>query len=179
MSDSKPIASLHADLVARGVRWLRSQGCRVVLSDPFRAAVWTGEQPDVIGWRDGHSILLEAKASRADFLADRNKRFRKEPTLGMGDFRLYIAPPGVIAASDLPEGWGLLIAHERRIEVAGSFPRQYEWNGRKRVSWHPAPFEGNKRCETVMLVSALAQPENRAPITRRGVSTSNEPEPTP
>ncbi len=81
------MGDLHAELCVRGERWLRTRGCRVVLRDPFKAAVYTGECPDVIGWRDGHSILIECKASRADFLADKGKRFRAEPEIGMGDER--------------------------------------------------------------------------------------------
>ena len=154
----------HADLCERGERWLRNRaGCRVVLRDPFKANVATGECPDVIGWRDNHSVLIEVKVSRSDFLADRHKRFRSNG-LGMGDFRLYLAPPGIIAANDLPEGWGLLIAHPRHIEVAGPHPREYERKSygvtrknTKALTWSPAPFEGNKRCESVMLVSALSR----------------------
>lgn len=161
---TQPESNLHAALSARGERWLRSVGCRVVLREPFKAAVYTGEQPDVIGWRDGLSILIECKVSRSDFLADRSKPFRKQPELGMGDFRLYLAPPGVLTADDMPEGWGLLVAHDRRIEVVGPLPRQYAMKSygvtrkdRRCFAWHPRPFTGNKQCETVMLVSALAR----------------------
>jgi len=158
------MAELHAELCIIGERWLRRMGCRVTLRDPFKAAVHTGECPDVIGWRDGHSVLIECKASRADFLADRKKCFRKNPALGMGDVRLYLAPAGVISVDELPTGWGLLVAHGRTIEIASAYPRQYEMKSygvtrktRKAVAWWPLPFEGNKRCETVMLVSALAR----------------------
>ncbi len=133
------------------------------MRDPFKAALYTGECPDVIGWRDGHSVLLEIKTSRADFLADRKKVFRKSPELGMGDARLFLAPRGVIGVADLPEGWGLLVTDGKRIKIESGYQREYElgsWSlnpKRKSVSWYPYPFEGNKRCETVMLVSALAR----------------------
>ena len=97
----------HAKLVLRGARWLHAQGCRVVLHDPFRAAVSTGEQPDDIGWRDGLSILIEVKVTFADFLADQKKPFRKDPSKGMGDWRFFLCPPEVIQPADLPSGWGL------------------------------------------------------------------------
>ncbi len=155
---------MHKTLCELGEKWLRRQGCRVVLRDPFKAIVRTGECPDVIGWRDGHSILIECKVSRSDFLADKNKKFRKDPALGMGDVRLFLAPPNVIQVEDLPEGWGLLIADGERIQIASAYPRQYEMKSygvtcktRKCIGWHPQPFEGNKQCETVMLVSALAR----------------------
>ncbi|STM09174.1 Uncharacterised protein [Escherichia coli] len=38
-------------------------------------------------------MLIEAKCSRADLLADRKKRFRKNPSLGMGDWRFFISEP--------------------------------------------------------------------------------------
>ncbi|BBI90744.1 hypothetical protein [Tenacibaculum phage PTm5] len=37
------------------------------------------EVPDVIGFRSECTFLLEAKASRADFLQDKNKIFRQNP----------------------------------------------------------------------------------------------------
>lgn len=155
---------MHQQLCDLGEKWLRRQGCRVTLRDPFKAAVYTGECPDVIGWRDGHSILIECKVSRSDFLADKAKKFRAEPALGMGDARLFLAPPGVIRPADLPEGWGLLIADDGRVRIEGGYPRQYEIKSygvtkktRKAISWYPWPFNGNKQCETVMLVSALAR----------------------
>jgi hypothetical protein len=158
------MGDLHAELCERGERWLRSRGCRVVLRDPFKAAVCTGECPDVIGWRDGHSILIECKASRSDFLADRKKKFRENPELGMGDARLFLAPEGVIAAEDLPPGWGLLVTIGKSIKVASTYPRTYRvpsfWDKTREVSgidFRPLPFTGNKQCETVMLVSALAR----------------------
>lgn len=145
----------HAELVARGSAWLRRQGCATVLSE-FCAN--TKEHPDCIGWRSDTSILIECKASRADFLADKAKSFRIEG--GMGDFRLYLAPPGIIAPADLPEGWGLLIAKGSRIEVASDLPRAYvveSWGGKKRkcLAWWPKPFEGDKRTESILLLSAL------------------------
>lgn len=155
---------MHNMLCELGEKWLRRQGCRVVLRDPFKAAVYTGECPDVIGWRDGHSILIECKVSRSDFLADKKKKFRAEPAIGMGDARLFLAPPGVIRTDDLPDGWGLLIAEGDRVRIDSEYPRQYEVKSygvtkktRKCIGWYPWPFEGNKQCETVMLVSALAR----------------------
>lgn len=67
----------HVQLVDLAVRWLRRQGCRVILHHPFRTLL--AEQPDAIGWRDGLSILVEAKVSRADFFADEKKLWRREP----------------------------------------------------------------------------------------------------
>ena len=138
-----------------------------MLRDPFKAAVYTGECPDVIGWRDGHSILIECKVSRSDYLADRKKKFRAKPEMGMGDARLFLAPPGVIRPDELPQGWGLLVAEDGKVRVEGPYPEQYEmgcWSSkpstgakRKGLKWWPYPFTGNKQCETVMLVSALAR----------------------
>ena len=144
------MSEAHNELVARGKRWLRNQGCRVILADPFRANVPSGEQPDVIGWRDGLSILLEAKVSRSDFMADRSKKFRVSPELGMGDWRYFLCPPDVIKPDDLPQGWSLLWAHERKIEVVHGGPRGNVW-------WADKPFEGHKRSETCLLVSAMAR----------------------
>lgn len=138
----------HDDLVLRAERWLKSQGCGVVFRDEFKAATHNGELPDAIGWRDGLSILVECKASRADFLADKGKPFRQAPESGMGDWRFFLCTPDIITIADLPEGWGLLYAYPKQVKRVHGVPGNCGW-------WHGKPFDGNKRCETQMMYSAL------------------------
>ena len=65
--------------------------------------------PDAIGWKKAcHSVLVECKVSRADFLADRDKPFRQNPQIGVGCERYYLAPKALLKIEDLPAGWGLL-----------------------------------------------------------------------
>jgi hypothetical protein len=105
----------HAQLVERAVRWLRSYRCGVVLSEQ---ACVSGEMPDAIGWkRTNHSVLVECKVTRADFLADRCKPFRQKPEQGVGCERFYLAPPTLVKCEELPGGWGLLEIRRGRIEV--------------------------------------------------------------
>jgi hypothetical protein len=139
---------LHRELVERGRGWLRRQGCAIVFAELCVPTI-TGELPDVIGWRDGLSILIEAKASRADFLADKHKPFRADPTHGMGDWRFYLTPPGVVTAADVPDGWGLLWAHPRKIE-------RVHGGAKGSCHWHiDRPFTANADVERKFLVSAL------------------------
>jgi hypothetical protein len=105
----------HAQLVEAAVRWLRYYRCGVVLSEQACAS---GEMPDAIGWkRPCHSVLVECKCSRADFLADRQKPFRRNPEAGMGCERFYLTPPGRILVDELPPGWGLLEGHRQKVEM--------------------------------------------------------------
>ena len=104
----------HAQLVERAVRWLRAYRCGVVLSEQ---ACVSGEMPDAIGWkRASHSVLVECKVTRADFLADRDKPFRRKPELGVGSERFYLTLPGLVKIAELPAGWGLLELRRGRIE---------------------------------------------------------------
>ena len=106
----------HSDLVELAVKWLRTYGCGVVLSEQ---ACVSGEMPDAIGWKKAcHSVVVECKISRPDFLADRAKPFRVDATTALGCERFYLAPTGLIKQEDLPEGWGLLEYHNRKIEMA-------------------------------------------------------------
>lgn len=139
---------LHCELVERGRGWLRRQGCNIVFAE-LTVPTRYGELPDVLGWRDGLSILVEAKASRADFLADRHKPFRCDPAQGMGDWRFYLTPPGIVTADDVPNGWGLLWAHPRKIERVHGGPTG-------NACWHTErPFTANVHAERMFLVSAL------------------------
>ena len=106
----------HEKLVTRAVEWLRRYGCGVVLSEQ---ACSTGETPDAIGWKRAcHSVLVECKVSRRDFLADRDKPFRLKPAAGMGCERYYLAAAGLLCSEELPPGWGLLEVRGRTVELA-------------------------------------------------------------
>lgn len=153
----------HSDLVLKAAKWLRRQGCRVILHDPFRTPL--SEQPDAIGWREGVSLLVEVKTSIADFRIDAKKPWRTEPERGMGDWRFFMAPPGLLTDEVLPEGWGLIEADGRATRVVKGGPHG-------NCNWWKAPFKPNLRQETRMLVSALAQPTARPKppaAPRRGI----------
>lgn len=117
--------SNHKALCALAVKWLKrpfsrgGPGCFVAFSETGNGWL-SGEIPDAIGFRYGvhgeASILVEVKTSRADFLADTQKPHRREPHKGMGRFRYFMAPEGLLRLDELPHGWGLV-----EITRRGSF----------------------------------------------------------
>ena len=112
----KPDPMTHAQLVEKAVHWLRRYRCGVVLSEQ---ACVSGEMPDAIGWkRAHHSVLVECKVTRADFLADRAKPFRLKPEQGVGSERFYLTPAGLLRPEELPPGWGLLEVRNRSVEMS-------------------------------------------------------------
>jgi hypothetical protein len=60
---------------------------------------------------------VECKLSRADFLADRCKPFRRHPEIALGCERFYMTPAGLVLAEELPPGWGLLECLGRMVEM--------------------------------------------------------------
>lgn len=98
-----------------------------------------GEEPDVIGFRGGNSTLIECKASRADYHADKDKWFRKHPGSGMGEHRYFLTPVGLTNGVVLPDGWGLLETDGRRV-----FKRK-----------QANALTSNERQEKVILLSAI------------------------
>lgn len=103
----------HAQLIRAAEQWLRSQRCRIVLSEQTAES---GEVPDVIGWKaDCRSVVIECKISRADFFADQNKLVRRKPHLGMGCKRYYLTPKGLLKTTELPQTWGLLEYAQREV----------------------------------------------------------------
>ena len=106
----------HGQLVEKAVRWLRRYRCGVILSEQ---ACVSGEMPDAIGWKRAcHSVLVECKVTRSDYLADRAKPFRLKPSHGVGSERFYLVPAGLIRREELPAGWGLLEHRGGGIETA-------------------------------------------------------------
>lgn len=129
----------HADLVHAAHHWAwNTLRCHAVLAECGAALV---EIPDVIAWgSSGYSIVVECKATRADFLADRKKFFRLRPESGMGAERWFFTPKGLIDPAELPERWGLAELRGSRV-----------FKVRK-----PSPFpEYARQREMQLLVSAL------------------------
>ena len=89
-----------------GKKWLKRNGCSVVVTEISNA--YSKEIPDIFGFRYGETILIEAKISRSDFLSDKKKIFRQYPDQGMGNYRYYLVPLGMIKENELPTGWSLL-----------------------------------------------------------------------
>jgi hypothetical protein len=136
----------HALLVRKAVEWLRRYRCGVVLSEQ---ACVSGEMPDAIGWKRAcHSVLVECKISRADFLADRAKPFRLRPELGVGCERFYLVVREVARPDELPLGWGLLEYHNRRIQML-------------RPSRKKLRSDEGFRCEMNLLLASLRRVEIR------------------
>ncbi|MFZ0421179.1 MAG: hypothetical protein WAM04_23970 [Candidatus Sulfotelmatobacter sp.] len=136
----------HAQLVEKAVRWLRSYRCGVVLSEQ---ACVSGEMPDAIGWKRAcHSVLVECKVTRSDFLADRAKPFRLKPEQGVGCERFYLVSAGMVRSEDLPTGWGLLELRRGRIEMT-------------RASAKNLRSASGFRCEMNLLLASLRRVEVR------------------
>lgn len=107
--------------------------CRLVAKDIKRGALgWSvpkcsyvtvelatasTEQTDVFGWNYWTSVLIEVKMSRSDFLADFKKPFRANPEEGVGEFRYYCCPTGVIKVEDVPDKWGLLYEYQGVVRM--------------------------------------------------------------
>lgn len=109
-------------LVRRAKRWLmKTKGCSFVLSELSTCA---GEIPDAVGWKvySGESFLIECKASKSDFSSDLRKPFRCGDTgsiywIGMGNYRYYMVPFGLVSVDEMPEKWGLLYVYKTKVVV--------------------------------------------------------------
>lgn len=139
----------HKELVNKAAKWLRTTNrnihfrCSIVIAELVTA---NSEVPDVLGFRYGSSVLIECKASRADFLSDKKKYFRREPENGMGDVRYFFAPKGLISEEELPEGWGLLECSS----MSSSVRLKKESEGFKNA---------DKHAEVIMLASVIRRLE--------------------
>jgi hypothetical protein len=102
--------------------WERIDGLnlKVIASETVTAA---HDIPDVIGWDQTHSYLIECKASRSDFFHDAKKPQRNAGT-GMGIFRYYFTPKGLVSREEIPEGWGLIEIDGKEMVISVQAPRR-------------------------------------------------------
>ena len=149
----------HKDLIPIAYKWvLKNASCGVAFKELYSHAC-NGEYPDVIGFGAwGHSVLIEVKVSRSDFLCDKKKSFRKNPEKGMGSQRFYMCPEGLIKKDELPEGWGLIyvnVAGKAKLVVRNGVMVPYEINGRTGERFMVHNHEKNIIAEQGVMYSAL------------------------
>lgn len=171
----------HRELCEIGAALLRKpesangHGCHFSIVEPS----CYGENPDVFGIRHGSdgydigTILLEAKTSRADFLADRKKPHRISPEKGIGKWRYFICPTDLIKPDELPERWGLIYVSPGKrckyIKGAMAVPKdcvgysgKYRHGGKLEISFNEFAFH-NRNVENEFNLLALALARLRDP----------------
>jgi hypothetical protein len=156
-------SELHDELAKVGATWLKHNGFAVVATD--LTALGCRERADVIGFRSQCSATIESKVSRADFLADRKKPHREAG--GIGLYRFYICPAGLIAVDELPSRWGLLHVDGKRLtEVAR--PRGNIWPGPKAniAGWAEWQHETDYDAERSVLFSISRRLSMGQPIIK-------------
>lgn len=102
----------HSSLIEVAAKWLQRK-CAVVITELGT----TGETPDAVDWHGTHSMLVECKVSRADFIADKRKWFRREEWRGIGMQRYFLSVPGIINLEELPAKWGWLELTGSRVRI--------------------------------------------------------------
>lgn len=135
----------HKQLVDIGYKWIMKR-CGVAFRE-LKSLNY--EIPDVIGFTSGESFLIECKANRADYLNDKSKFFRIHPEQGMGKFRFYLCPTGLISINELPDNWGLIYVNSGKAKCVhnpyGGGNIYSNWGYHKR----------NKDAEMRLMYSAL------------------------
>lgn len=143
----------HDRLTALGARWLKRNGFPVVTTE--LTCHGSRERPDIIGFRSSCSAIVEVKVSRSDFLADAKKPERG--TGGLGNYRFYLCPEGMLSAPEIPQGWFFLEASGRRITPVIA-PEGNLWPGLDETpevigSWASFRHSPNTRAERSALFS--------------------------
>lgn len=117
------MGDVHRDLVLRACRWLeKTERCKRVFAEVQTLNL--SEFPDAIGYNaNGGTVVVEAKASVADFKRDASKEWkhrarawesapsgeaRSSQPVGMGAWRYYIMPREMVPLDAVPEDHGVL-----------------------------------------------------------------------
>jgi len=116
------VRASHDELSLIVAKWLKKHSKNILIPNCATIALdlktLEQEKPDVIGWNGCSSTMIEVKVGRRDFLQDFKKPFRKYPERGVGQYRYYCCPNGLINESELPENWGLLyLNNKNKIEI--------------------------------------------------------------
>lgn len=152
----------HENLNVISAKWLKKNGFGVVATN-IRCSL-SREIVDTIGFRESCSVLIESKVSRSDFKADFKKPERNGDLKGVGLYRLYICPEGLIKPEELPKGWGLLYSNGKKI-TKQFFVNGNLWldkkNGELDSEWGKWQHDIDERAERSMLFSISRRSLNK------------------
>lgn len=109
----------HSELCIEACRWLRKRNAKHAFAE-FQTMTLS-EFPDAIGFPAGTwrgPTVVEVKVSIEDFRRDKHKgwRHREKAQIGecgMGAWRYYLVPDGMVGADGVPGDHGLLYASKR------------------------------------------------------------------
>ena len=123
----------HEELVDKAAKWLKRHpdnmfvpNCPIIAKELVTMNT-TGEIPDIMGWNYCTSVKIEVKTSKADFLRDKKKRYLNYGK-GMGEFKYYCCPIGVLSIHDIPDGWGLLCVNNKGKVIHAKKAEKQETN---------------------------------------------------
>lgn len=144
----------HKDVVARAVEWAQSRHQLVIRE---RSAIY--EIPDVVGISYSYTTMIECKASRSDFLADKKKLSRLDGNYCVGNYRIYCAPKGILNESEIPDGWGFLEIYPSGFLKLNVNIYKYS---RPNIFWHEDTVQ-NLRAEKRMMFNHFMYPRLNSP----------------
>ncbi len=165
----------HREMCSAAVEWLlrpdskKGPGCTVAFSEVQSPC--GREVMDAFGVRavgpETYSVLVEVKASRADFRADLAKPHRHDQSLSGGTYRYYFAPAGLIQPEELPPRWGLIEYGRPRFRVAaghltvrpGPALRYHEVAARREAEWAHSVNHGRELGTIAKLLARLGDVE--------------------
>lgn len=106
------------------------------------------ETADVLGFTNSFTTEIECKVSVSDFKADQRKLSRRAPEYGIGNYRIYCVPKGLLTIDDLPEKWGLLEVYPNgRAKLVNDI---FKCKNRS-IFWWEIELSGAKAQRTVLL----------------------------
>lgn len=163
------VSEEHKKLTLMGAAWLRKNGFSVVETE--LTCFGCREQPDVLGFRSSCSALVEVKISRSDFLTDKKKPERSAGGLGL--YRFYLCPEGLIKPEELPPKWGLLYANGRTVNAiikgkGNLWPSRYVSPQSEQFldDWRDFQHEPNEAAEKRALFSIARRLSGALPRTK-------------
>lgn len=171
LREKMPKVFTHDDLVLIAYNWLlNSANCGIAFKE-LRTASST-EIADAIGFQSGGvSFLVECKVSRNDFFKDKEKKFRQTPAKGMGTYRYYLTPAGIVLPHDLPANWGLIWVNEKgkarkihypiieAVNDSGNKYRSHYKHEKNLKAEHGLLYSALRRLHLRGLVDTIYQPE--------------------
>jgi hypothetical protein len=144
----------HKELIPIAYKWvLKNASCGIAFKEFHTTNM---EIPDVLGFNSWSSVLIECKASRADFKKDFKKPFRLSGK-GMGQYRFYMCPTGLIKKEELPEKWGLIYVSEKGKAtcVVNPIKERGKYLAEERRWEFDNSFERDLKGENAFMYSAL------------------------
>ena len=120
----------HEELLKTAAKFIKNKGLAHFGKSPYVVCNYNDamEPIDVFGFGGSCTQVIKVITTHMELNLDLERAYRKCPKYGVGEFRSYLCPNGLLNKEDIPKNWGLLWCDNKGKIIEILNPQKQEEN---------------------------------------------------